>query len=331
MSTQRPVADLIAARLTGRYRHDLASITRQRSDREVGELVDVLVARVLGGEVRGGMFVTKSVGAVFGLELVSGERVVLKLFHPMQSLAELSAAHRCLDRVAARGFPAPLPRSPLFRTDDGMIGIFYEFVDGELRDGHAPTVRRELAQSLAELAALLEDVEPQGLPVAPTRADALWPPSHRSFLRVDDDPAARWIDEIGRRAQAVVRATPLRLRPAHLDWGVKNTRFRGERISAVYDWDSLFAASEAEMVGRASAQFTAQWYFAARLTPSPDETRAFVDEYEAARGRVLSHDEQRVVSASADYLVAQVARLEHAAGNAGQAENFLALLRARPA
>ncbi|MBD1848238.1 hypothetical protein H6F89_33805 [Cyanobacteria bacterium FACHB-63] len=36
----------------------------------------------------------------------------------------------------------------------------------------------------------------------------------------------------------------------------------------VYDWDSLCAASEAEMVGRAAAQFTAQWDIPAPLTPS---------------------------------------------------------------
>ncbi|WP_137455151.1 hypothetical protein [Halomicronema hongdechloris] len=36
-------------------------------------------------------------------------------------------------------------------------------------------------------------------------------------------------------------------------------KFGGLSNCVVYDWDSLFAASEAEMVGRAAAQVTAQW------------------------------------------------------------------------
>jgi hypothetical protein len=329
VSTLLPLEELIAREHEGEYREDLATITGPRSDAEIARWVEALVARELGETVRGGLFAGKSVGAVFGLELASGERVVLKLFHPMMEASGLEAAQRCLELVVGRGFPAPSPRSPLFRADEAITGGFYAFADGDLRDGHDPSVRRELARSLAELAALLEDVDPEGLPLAPTRAEALWPPPHRSFVRLADDPSALWIDEIGQRARAVVRSTPLPLRPAHLDWGVKNARFRGERVCAVFDWDSLHAASEAEVVGRASAEFTAQWDFPARLTPTADESAAFVEEYQAARGRSFSLDELRVVSASGDYLVAQVARQAHAEGGSATPASFLALLHAR--
>lgn len=279
----------------------------------------------LGTAMCGAIFATKSVGAVFGIELVSGEQVVLKLFHPTQTMMELAAMHRCLERLVNAGFPAPAPRSRLFETEDGILGGFYAFVDGTMGDGHEATVRRELACILASCANLLASESSEHLPLAPTRRQELWAPSHRSFLKLDETPESRWIDEIARRAQSVIGAANLPLMPAHLDWGVKNVRFGGEHICAVYDWDSLFAASEAEMVGRAAAQFTGQWEFPAPLTPSPAEAQAFVAEYETARGRRFSQEENQVIAAAAEYLVAQIARIELASGSP-PAEGYLSLL-----
>jgi hypothetical protein len=205
-------------------------------------------------------------------------------------------------------------------------GVVYEYVNGARRDGHAPAVRRALAHALADLDGVLCDVAPTGLPLAPTRGVTLWPPPHRASLDfVPTLAAAARIDDRGRQAQAAICAAALPVRPAHLDWGVKNARFEGDRIVAVYDWDSLAAASEAETVGRAAAQFTAQWDAPARLTPTLDEAAAFVAEYEAARGRRFSRVERAVIAASADYLVAQVARLE-LAGGAAPGNNYLECL-----
>jgi hypothetical protein len=287
------IQDLIAREHQGEYREGLASITGSRTDAEIGEWVEALVVRELGGKVRGGLFTFKSVGAVFGLELESGERVVLKLFHPGHDMGELASAQRCLELAIGRGFPAPSPLTQLFRADASIIGGFYSFAAGEVRDGHEPDVRRELARTLVRLGVVLRDAQTGGLPVAPTRANYLWPPPHRSFVRIRQDFVARWIDQIGQRAQSIVRAIPLPPLPAHLDWGVKNVRFQGDQINVVFDWDSLQAASEAEMVGWASVQFTAEWDFPARLTPTAEESALFIDDYQTARGRVFSSDERR--------------------------------------
>lgn len=96
----------------------------------------------------------------------------------------------------------------------------------------------------------------------------------------------------------------------HADWSTKNALFRDGELSAILDWDSLERGSEAEMVGRAAAEFTAQWEFPAPLAPTREEATAFVREYEAARGRTLTTDERTVANAAADYLIAQVARQE---------------------
>jgi len=101
---------------------------------------------------------------------------------------------------------------------------------------------------------------------------------------------------------------------------------RRTQLGAVFDWDSLCAASEAEMVGRAATQFTAQWQLPGRLTPTHAEARAFVSGYEHARDRRLSSHECIVAAAAAEYLIAQVARLEHALG-ATAGNNYLELFR----
>ena len=155
-----------------------------------------------------------------------------------------------------------------------------------------------------------------GLPLSPTRGGNLWPALRtarstiwRRILRPRG--STRW--DAGARPRSAACAAPLH--PVHLDWGVKNTRFLGGRVCAVYDWDSLAAGSEAEMVGRASAEFPAQWERPGRVTPTIEESAAFVADYEQARGRAFTAEEHAVVEAAADYLIAQVARQEQ--GNEG--------------
>ncbi len=105
MDSRQQLAALIAAEHPEPYREDLRTITGARSDLEIAEWIDELVRQELGCGTAGALFAGKSVGAVFGLELTSGERVVLKLFHPMFPPAELQAMQRCLEGLVARGFP----------------------------------------------------------------------------------------------------------------------------------------------------------------------------------------------------------------------------------
>jgi hypothetical protein len=196
-----------------------------------------------------------------------------------------------------------------------------------MRNPHEPTVRQELAQVLAELTNILQHEDTSELPLAPTRESSLWPPPHRCYLKLDETPESKWVDDIARQAQSVIQAQDAPLLPAHLDWGAKNCRFDEDRICVVYDWDSLYAASEAEMVGRAAAQFTAQWGIPAPQTPSLKEARHFVCEYENARGRKFSQNERAVLAAGADYIMAHIARQAMAAGTPPEKDGFLALLQ----
>jgi hypothetical protein len=328
MKTPPLLQDLLETEFEpGVWRDDLAIITGARTNLQIVELVEQLVQQELDQTIRGGLFAEKSVGAVFGLDLSSGDRVVLKLFHPSQSPSQLAAMHRCLDKVVKAGFPAPPPRSRLFQTEDGITGIFYSFMDGTMGNPHEAPVRQELARALAKLTEILIHEESSDLPLAPTRGSALWPSPYRCYLKLDETPESKWIDDIARRAQSIIQAQASPLLPAHLDWGAKNCRFDQNQICVVYDWDSLCAASEAEMVGRAAAQFTAQSQHPVPVTPSPIEARQFIKDYENARGQRFTQDEQAVLSAAADYIVAHIARQELAAGSLHSHEGFFGLLQ----
>lgn len=324
----KPLAKILDEEFRERlYKTDFATLVGDRSNEETERWVEDLTQAELGVHPSGALFVKKSVSAVFALVLESGEPAVLKLFNRGFQRSELAAIHGCLAVAAAHGFPAPRQRSEVFEAGDGVFGAFYTYLDGEHRDAHEPPVRRELARSLAELNGLLETLPTAGLPLAPSKQETLWPAPQRVWEQRElDDEDTRFIDGHGRDAQAQLNKSKLPQVVTHLDWGVKNIRFHEDSVCAVYDSDSLHAASEAECVGRAAAQFTAQWEIPALLTPTPQEARAFVDEYQAARGRKFSKTERAVAAASARYLVAQVARLELLSG-VPEADNYRGLLR----
>lgn len=324
----RPLAKILAEEFRERlYKDDFATLVGDRSHEETERWVEELTQSELGEALSGALFVKKSVGAVFGIVLESGEPAVLKLFNRSFQHNELSAMHHCLALAAAHGFPVPRQRSGIFEADHGVYGAFYAYLDGKHRDAHEPAVRRELARSLAELNALLAPLDTAGLPPAPGRHDALWPPPQRIWEQRElDDEDTRFIDAHARAAQVTLKKSKLKAVASHLDWGAKNIRFHEDSVCAVYDSDSINAASEAECVGRAAAQFTAQWEIPALLTPTPQEAQAFVEEYQSAQGRRFSKAERAVAAASARYLVAQVARLELLSG-VPEADNYRGLLR----
>lgn len=324
----QPLAEILAGEFRDRtYRADLATLVGNRDFPEVERWVAELTQAQLGVPQSGALFAKKSVGAVFGIVLESGEPAVLKLFNRSLTHSELSAMHRCLAVPVAHGFPVARQRSDIFEADAGVFAAFYGYLDGAHRNPHEPPVRRELARSLAELNALLAPLDTSDLPLAPGRQESLWPaPQHIWEAREIDDEDARFIATHARAAQLVLKKSKLPLVATHLDWGVKNIRFRDDAVCAVYDSDSVHAASEAECVGRAAAQFTAQWDIPALLTPTATEAQAFVDEYQAARGRKFSRAERTQAAAAARYTVAQAARLEHLS-NVPEADNYRGLLR----
>jgi len=98
----------------------------------------------------------------------------------------------------------------------------------------------------------------------------------------------------------------------HLDWRVQNLAFTDNRVSAIYDWDSVALVPEPALVGSASVIPPIDW----RLErPDPLPTLAqldgFVADYEAARGAPFSVHDHEVLTPGQRWIASYGARCQH--------------------
>jgi hypothetical protein len=268
---------------------------------------------------RAGLFYQSSIGAVAGVELEDGRRVVIKAYQPERSCERLREVVRLQRELAARGCLAPdvlAGPAPLAR---GQV-IIEEYVQrGHTRDGHEPVVRRALASSLHAVSAALDPfVAVSSLPVhllAQLAPDVLWPRPHSKLFDFEATRAgAEQIDALATQArQRMLRAG--RVVIGHTDWRAEHVRFEGDLPIAAFDWDSLCKGREPELVGFIAHAFCADWSRPQHVqAPTLEEARAFVSDYEAARGRAFDAEERRLLGASFAYSVAYSARCGHAYG-----------------
>jgi hypothetical protein len=275
------------------------------------------------GPVGDGIFYQRSVGIVAGLRLVGGREIVVKVHRYQVSTARLEAVHKVQIHLADIGLPVPRPLCRPKPLGSG-VAVIEELRAGAAADGHDPQVRRAFAAGLLAVvsgARPLGSIADLGSPILlRSPSGPLWPEPHD--LRFDFEATrdgAEWIDDLAAlardRLQAAVAMTPV---IGHFDWRVGNLGYERGHISAIYDWDSVGMAPEAFVVGAASAQFSADWSTGAAL-PSPEEMRAFVEEYETARGATFEAVERDVVEAANLVMCAYGARCQHSDMTLGQA------------
>jgi hypothetical protein len=281
--------------------------------------VDAFCVSRLGAAVAEVLFRATSVGVVYGARLDDGRRVVVKALQPQESAQTLEAVQRVQQHLHREGFPCPAPLVGPHPLVNGLA-VAEEFVDnGEFRDTHDSACRRLMAEALAWHLGLTGVC---GEPVALSggwslyTAGPLWPrDAHTPTVDLHATAAgAEWIDAIATKAKAKAPASAsVGLVVGHHDWSGKHFRFGQDGVTVVYDWDSLRLGHEAVIVGNAAMTFTANFDLPGlKLTPSPAEVRAFVDEYSAARPTPLTRVEREHVAACATFIAAYTARCEHA-------------------
>jgi hypothetical protein len=143
--------------------------------------------------------------------------------------------------------------------------------------------------------------------------DKLWPEPHEArFDFVASAGGAEWIDELAWSARERLADITGDRVVAHADWRAEHVRFEGQEIVATYDWQSLAVGSEPALLGRAAT--------ASPPTGAPTKHagrqqlrsfRAFIADYEAARGRRFSPAERQTIDAAWVYATADGARCEH--------------------
>lgn len=257
-----------------------------------------------------------SVGALFGLELRDGSRIALKI-HLEDDPPYLEAVQRLQAHLFDHGFPCPRPLGVRGRA------TLEEWRDeGGYRDAHDPPVRTVVAEHLALLFRLTEELQPlAGMELyVPSGEQPLWGKPHNVLFDFDATASgAEWIDDIARAAKSVRDSRGGRVVIGHGDWTVKHFRFDGLTPTVIYDWDSADTGHETIFVGNSAATFTYTEHMPVEIWPTVKEASAFIDDYERARGRPFDSEERRVVQVAAVYSRAYSARCTHAVGKDAQA------------
>lgn len=262
------------------------------------------------------IFIQSSIGVVFGLCLSNGENVVLKVYSEKISKSYLDKMNEFQNIFYQESFPVPKTLSNIVPFGGTFAG-FYSLIEGNIEDAHQPVIRCELAKYLALFSEIVDKYQlpPVENFFQQAMGRRLWPIPHNILFNLEkSSKGAGWIAKKAIKAKRILKAFRLQKKLAHTDWGTKNSIFQHKKLVGVFDWDSLGAMSEPEMVGRAAAQFTADWESGFKITPSPEEGRDFVEIYQEYRKRKFTKEEYQVVSASADLLIATIARFEHAGG-----------------
>lgn len=280
---------------------------------KIANLVQNALSPYIQSDIEKFLFFAPCAGVVFGFELKSGEKIVFKVYNRLNSYSYLKEMNRIQEFFILENFPAPQVLSPIFSFHNTHAGL-YGIIEGEKENAHDPIVRAELAKYLAKFSGIVDKY--QFKPILTFMQESmkgkLWPVPHNVMFDLKKTTRhAGWITKKARAANKIINSYRFPKKLAYTDWDVKNTLFKNKKLIGVFDWDSLGALSEPEMVGRAAAQFTADWESNNKVTPTPDEGRAFVKSYEEFRGRPFTKEEYLVVSASADYLIALISRFAH--------------------
>lgn len=283
----------------------------------IAQLIEMFCVSELKSSFKETLFFEVSQGAVFGLSLENGERVVIKAHPPGKSIEALSAVVHVQHFLAEHGYPCPIPLITPKPLAAGHAVVETLIDEGSYRDAHNLVIRRSLAEMLARHIHLTG--HPESIPnVNPSALDRrlpphiLWPVPHNAIFNFEATTSgAEWIDNLAQQAKKVIAHGIGRFVLGHTDWSVKHFRYVNGNVRVIYDWDSLAYDKEPVIVGGAAIGFTYTEFFAVPWLPTQEEASAFVAEYEVARGQPFTTDERITLAAAATYSLAYSARCEH--------------------
>jgi hypothetical protein len=294
----------------------------------IAAAIDAFCARHLGARVAGGLFHQASIGSVTGVMLSDGSRVVIKAHQPDREVALLAEIARIQSYLAVRRlFAAEVVAGPL-PLGQGHA-IVESYIDlGTTADAHRPEIRRALARGLRAIVTTCEPLVATtylGPALLGSPRAGLWPTPHSRLFDFDATAAgAEWIDDIARLAREQMAPAGVEV-IGHGDWRQEHVRFVADEPVAAFDWDSLCRQHEPALLGCVAHGFCADWSRNDRSqAPTLAEARAFVGDYETARGSPFSASERRLCAAAFAYSCAYTARCGHALGKdeRGEAGTF---------
>jgi len=286
----------------------------------ITEVMNEFCRTHLGSKIGGYLFYGSSIGSTHGVQLEDGRALVIKVRPPPETNPYLSFDRASLESICRvmswlADLDYPCPRSILGPTplSKGLATV-EEFLDqGRRGNGFDPLCRQVIARGLAKLIDLLRSFDETVSCLKHfQRAASLYPQPHSKLFDFNKTAVgAEWIDAFAERAR-MAEAHESEAILGHADWRVEHLRFQNGRIVATYDWDSLAFRPETELVAISAHGFTSDWTLdGARRIPTADDIRAYVADYETARGRPFSKRERRSLFATCVYCIAYGARDAH--------------------
>ena len=284
----------------------------------IASLLSDFCASHLGSPVAAARFYKVSVACVAGLDLADGRAVVVKAQQGGRKEGYLAACFAFRRLLVSEGFPCPRPLAGPVRVGPAWLTAEERMAAGSPADAHDPAIRRAIAGSLARLVSIGERFEEaesfgrawfSGLPEG-----RVFPRPHSPFFDFEKTGAgAEWIEALAAEARARRLTAEGPRVIGHFDYRIEHLRFDGDRVVATFDWDSLHNEHLPVLLGSLAPHFTADWQRDDLVrAPSPDEMRAFVADFEAARKQPFTRPERATLSAALVYAMAYTARCNHA-------------------
>lgn len=316
---------------------DLAGVTGELTSTERAVLGDVSVSEVLaffsahtldrlGSPVAAVRFRAGRIDAVWGVELGDGRAVVIKSHRLPVDLEAISAARDAQRVLRAASFPCPAPLAGPDKVDGQVLSVETLLGDGLVPDGREPENRYLLAAGLARHIQLLRR-EP-GLiaragagPSWCRYVNGPWPVPHDPIVDFRSTPDGYgWLDDFAQRAsdQVLAHRDADQVVVGHADWYAGNASVADGTLVGTFDWE-LVADAEAVIAGFTAACYASSSTSGGGLS-TPEEAAAFLRDYDEARGRPMTGDEQRAAAGSAAWILAFNARWEVGMRAPGQDE-----------
>jgi hypothetical protein len=289
----------------------------------IAAMFDAWASRELGAVIHHAWMWSVSVGCVAGVVLESGDRIVIKAYPPDRDVQRLEGVVALQRAANARGLPAPEPIRGPARMGNGLAVAERALDVGRRPQLTDPTDRRTAARGWLSVVELLEDsltLLPRTVDEARV-VDSLYPRPHSPWFDFEaTSRGAEWIDALASDAARVMARTDGPAAVVHMDWRSDNIRLddAGERVVAIFDWESVRASSEATALGLVAAMHSVDWfdpvgpYFA-----TATECIEFAREVERARAARFSPTSWDAVVASIVFGWCYTARCEHARASVG--------------